>query len=244
MTTAEYKQMWDRFQRRQESLWATQFRKVLRYQASEYVKTGNLPVEPMMNALIDLYKIVGSTWASKTGLHRLVRKQTKARLPMGFSERIVSLMRQYYGDTYFLNRAELINQTTVEIIEDILSEAAITGESIESITDRISSSSELNSMRARRIARTETVLAANRASLVNAKETAIPMNKRWLSVQDKRTRHSHLIIDNNQVELYGYFNVGGVLIEAPGAPTTSEGLQTPAAQVVNCRCTLAYQVIK
>jgi len=244
MTPTQYKAMWDTFQVQQEKKYAAIFRKALREQVDVYLRDGIIPAAPMHAALVDLYRNCGAWWAYKTGLHKLKRKQNKARLPMGFSERIVELMRQYYGAEFFLNEANLIDDYTRQVIQTILDKAAITGVSIDEIETQIRTSSELGAMRARRIARTETVTAANKAGLVNARDTGVPMNKIWLSVNDRRTRHSHLNVDNVTVPLDSYFNVGGATMQNPGDRTQESGLAVPAKEIINCRCTLGYKVVK
>ena len=80
-------------------------------------------------------------------------------------------------------------------------------------------------MRARRIARTETVTAANGAAHINALDTGIDKNGIWLSVHDDRTRHAHAEADEQKVRINEPFKVGGELLMYPGAPTQSNGYQ-------------------
>lgn len=243
MTKAEYIQKWDRFQRRYENYYTTQFKKALKIQVQQHLTLGYITPDAIFNVLTDLYKRVGPIWAAATGVARKKPTFLKARMPMGFSERIVELMRQYYG-LDLLQDANQITEYTREVIQNIFSEAAITGWSIQEITDQLDASSELGAMRARRIARTETVAAANAAAVINAKETEIPMNKRWLAVNDARTRHSHRNVDDVTIPLADAFTVGGVAMEQPGARKTPDGRTVPASEVVNCRCVLGFVVIK
>src|SRR5688572_13213770 len=129
MTRTEYKQMWDRWQRRIEAKYTAKIRKVLRLQVDTYQAAGYVPSEPMREVLQELYREAGVQWAAKTGIHRKNPVSIKARMPMGFSERIVELMRMYYGDEYFFNWAEEITDTTRKDIENIFAQAAITGAS-------------------------------------------------------------------------------------------------------------------
>ena len=237
----QYLQAWHRFQQRQERIFTTKLRVALKEQISQRMAGKDVTSEPVYKVLIELYKTVGPLWAAKTGLHRI--KEIKSRMPMGFSERIVELMRQYYGID-LLNDAELITAHTREVIEGILSEAAQTGWSIDEIMSRINANTELGIIRARRIARTETVTAANGASIINAKETGIPMRKIWLSVNDHRTRHSHVMVDDAVAPLNEPFNVNGTLMMQPGVRMQTNGLKVPAKEVVNCRCTMGFEVIK
>lgn len=244
MTRTEYKQMWDRWQRRIEAKYTAKIRKVLRLQVDTYQAAGYVPSEPMREVLQELYREAGVQWAAKTGIHRKNPVSIKARMPMGFSERIVELMRMYYGDEYFFNWAEEITDTTRKDIENIFAQAAITGASIDEITQQLADSSKFGLKRARMIARTETVTAANQAAILNAQDTGIPMQKVWLSVRDKRTRRTHIIADNQTVALEDPFKVGTTEMMQPGVRKTPEGLEVPAREVIRCRCVVAFRVIK
>lgn len=244
MTRTEYKNMWDRWQRRIEAKYTAKIRKVLRAQIDTYRAAGYVPSEPMREVLQELYKEAGVSWAGKTGIHRKRPVSVKARLPMGFSARIVQLMREYYGDEYFFNWAEEITDTTRRDIEAIFSQAAITGASIDEITEQLNDSSKFGLKRSRMIARTETVSAANQAAILNAKDTGIPMQKMWLAVRDKRTRRTHIVADNQTVALEDPFKVGVTQMMQPGVRKTPEGLPVDPAEVIRCRCVVAFRVIK
>lgn len=160
---------------------------------------------------------------------------------MGFTERIVELMQQYYGID-LLNDAEGITDVTREKIRAVLSDASYLGYSVDEIIAQFPL--DFGAKRARRIARTETVTAANGAAIINAKETGLPMQKIWIAVRDKRTRHNHVMVDNVTIPLDDAFNVGGELMEQPGARKTPEGLPVSGANVINCRCTCGFNVIE
>ena len=233
-----YLRKWHRFQQRYENLYTPKFKAALRKQVQQYASRREINSGPIYEVLLDLYKTVGPVWAAATGVHRM-----KARMPMGFSARIVELMRQYYGID-LLNNAEQITQYTRDVIANILSDAALTGASINDIVRALEASPELGAMRARRIARTETTAAANTASLINAKETGVPMRKIWLAVNDNRTRHSHRNIDETKIPIDDAFNVNGTQMMQPGVRTQPNGMTVPGSEIVNCRCTLGYEVIE
>ena len=233
-----YLRKWHRFQQRYENMYTPKFKAALRKQVQQYASRREINSGPIYEVLLDLYKTVGPVWAAVTGVHRM-----KARMPMGFSARIVELMRQYYGID-LLNNAEQITQYTRDVIANILSDAALTGASINDIVRALEASPELGAMRARRIARTETTAAANTASLINAKETGVPMRKIWLAVNDNRTRHSHRNIDETKIPIDDAFNVNGTQMMQPGVRTQPNGMTVPGSEIVNCRCTLGYEVIE
>jgi len=144
-----------------------------------------------------------------------------------------------------LNDAEQITDYTRKVIADVLSDAALSGASINDIVRSLESNSELGTMRARRIARTEVVTASNSAAVINAKEMDVPMKKEWLAVHDNRVRKSHRHVDGHVVGLDDYFTLdGGVTMQQPGARVQSSGLPVPADDIINCRCTVAFSVIE
>jgi SPP1 gp7 family putative phage head morphogenesis protein len=237
----DYILKWHRFQQRHEAIYTTEFKKALRINIAQWERNQNVmdvTAEPIYKVLLRLYKTVGPLWAARTGVHIVAREQ-KALMPMGFSERIVELMRQYYG-LDLLNDAEQITSYTREVIVRVLSEAAQSGSSFDQIVKLLTSNSELSTMRARRIARTETVTAANSAAYLNAKESGLLMRKEWLAVHDNRTRHSHKEVDGVTVNIDDYFTVGGAKMLTPGARVQENGLEVPAKETVNCRCTQGF----
>lgn len=237
-----YHYKWGRFQRRYERIYTTKFKAALKEQIIQQAYKGYITSTPIYEVLVDLYKTVGSLWAHQSSV-LVKRQQVKARMPMGFNERIVELMRQYYGID-LLQDAENITTYTREVINNVLSDAALSGASINDIVRALSGNSELSTMRARRIARTEVVTSANGAAVLQAQETGVPMNKVWLAVNDKRTRHSHRNVDNQTVPLESAFNVNGTQMMQPGVRDQPNGLKVPAGEVVNCRCTVAFAVIE
>lgn len=244
MTPADrtaYKLKWHKFQQRYEDIYTGIFKAALQKQVHQYMQRQSvmdISPEPIHKALTSLYKTVGPLWAAYTGIHK-VQRELKALMPMGFSERIVELMRQYYGID-LVNDAELMTRTTRELIAQVLSDAALSGASFDMIVRTLTTHPEFSDMRARRIARTETVTAANGAAIVNAKESGLLMKKEWIAIEDKRTRHSHREVDGTIIALDEAYNVNGSLMMQPGVRTLVNGLPTPAGEVVNCRCTQGF----
>lgn len=246
MTEAQkklYHYRWDRFQKRQERIYTVKFKKALHEQARQYAVNSYITSGPIYEVLVDLYKTVGSLWAHQSQV-LTKRQEVKARMPMGFNERIIELMREYYGIDLQVD-AETITTYTREVIQKVLSDAAMSGASINDIVRELSSNSGLSTMRARRISRTEISNASNGASLLMAKESGIAKRKVWLAVNDKRLRKTHRHVDGQQVELDGFFNLGnGVTMQHPGARVQSSGLPVPGDDTINCRCTHYYEVIE
>jgi hypothetical protein len=164
---------------------------------------------------------------------------------MGFNARIVELIRQYYGER-LLNDAQLMTDYSREIIVRVLGEAAGTGASFDDIVKMLLEHPEFGAMRARRIARTETVTAANGAAMVYAENSGNVMEKIWIAVKDARTRHDHKAVDATRLDIQTPFDLfnqkyGKVQMMQPGARIQPSGLPVPAVEVVNCRCTVAFR---
>ena len=242
MNRSEYIHKWHRFQQRYEAIFTTKFKAALQEQLQQYIRTGNvtdITSAPIYKVLVELYTTVGPLWAAKTGLHRIKPVEKKAMMPMGFNERIIDLMKQYYGID-LLNDAEGITAYTREVISNVLSDAAESGISFSEIVKILSTNTELSAMRARRIARTETVTAANGAAIINAQESGLKLKKEWIAITDRRTRHSHMNIDGTIIPIDQPFNVNGTEMMQPGVRDQPNGLPTPANEVVNCRCTTGF----
>lgn len=96
--------------------------------------------------------------------------------------------------------------------------------------------------RAMTVARTETIAAVNagvfRAAELDAEQRGDPAPfKQWISTDDKRTRPTHVAADQQRTLLREPFRVGGAPLLFPGDP------RGPAAEVINCRCTLLPVVL-
>lgn len=237
-----YKIKWSQFQQKQEKYFERVIKKALSDQVDAFIKTKDvnlIPLYPMYEALQRLYKNVGASWIRLNW-----RDLEKAGGQMGINERILALMQQYYGaNVDLLNEASGITDYTKEVIIRVLNQAAFEGWGIEQIVRELRQNSELSTMRARRIARTETVTAANQSLIAYAQTSGNVMEKTWLSIQDSRTRHDHKAINGRTVPLDDAFDLanGEVMMDHPGARVQPNGLSVPASQVVNCRCTMAIR---
>lgn len=249
MTKAEqnkYWKQWHRFQQKYEKLYEPKFKKALQIQVDAYIKYRDvmmIPTLPIYDILLKLYKQVGPSWVRETRMD-----MTKATGQMGFNERIVELMRQYYGID-LLNDAQGMTDYTRQVIIKVLSKAAEEGWSFDQIVRELRTNSELNDMRARRIARTETVTSANQAAMLYAETSGNVMNKIWIAVKDSRTRHDHKIVDGKVLPIGDPFVLnslkeGPVQMMQPGVRQQPNGLAVPASEVVNCRCTVAFRAVR
>jgi hypothetical protein len=100
-------------------------------------------------------------------------------------------------------------------------------------------SPEINTRRARTIARTETIRAANAASVANVNDKGYIVQKKWLAIIDRRTRDDHAELDEKVVEKeasWTFTDKDGVTqkLRYPGDP------DAPPEQTINCRCTMVW----
>ncbi len=86
--------------------------------------------------------------------------------------------------------------------------------------------------RARRIARTEAIGAANMGTAASYRQANVPF-KTWVTVRDGRVRDSHRAMNNVSVPTTEKFKLpSGGEGEGPGDPALG------ASEVVHCRCSL------
>jgi len=245
MTKQEYYNRFKRFQQSREKKYAPKFKEVIINQnkafLETYKQTGNESTALMSVNIIELapllqelYIDAATTYGAKIASD--LKKESKARIPMGFSERMRQLMIQYYYSDILNDANEIIN-TTKEDIQKVLVEAVSNGYSIDWIEEQIMNSG-IPQYRSRMIARTESVTAANKGAMVAAKESGLLVKKEWLATMDNRTRKDHLFVDGTQIGVDDWFNVGGATMRQPGDRTQQNGLPVPAKEVVNCRCTI------
>ena len=146
-------------------------------------------------------------------------------------------------DSYGLELAKDINETTKKKLRKVLSEAIAEGDDLAIRIKKLIAASdgmfeEDKKWRAELIARTESCSTMNAGSNELYKAEGI-QNKEWISVQDERTRDSHLIMDGVVVPITDKFEVPATdnseaaYMEYPGDPAA------PVGQVANCRCTIA-----
>ena len=127
-------------------------------------------------------------------------------------------------------------ETTWLKVQVAIADGEIAGESIDGIAKRIGRVfTQAKGYRARMIARTETIGAANAGSFRGAKASGVVGHKVWLAAIDHRTRSSHVSADGQKVALDGKFSVGISQMDYPGDPSGG------AAEVINCRCTMLYE---
>lgn len=123
-------------------------------------------------------------------------------------------------------------QITASVTSSILQ-----GKSIKHMADdlqkRITTMSSNSAIRTARTAVTGAQNAGRMDSYVAAEKMGIKLKKKWLATLDARTRHSHAMLDGEQVAQDKKFSNG---CRFPGDP------QGPPWEIYNCRCTLIAAV--
>ena len=136
-----------------------------------------------------------------------------------------------------LTRVGEVNATTRKMLQTVITKGLEDGLSIQKIADEIRSLFKtMSPIRAERIARTETIGASNAGAMFAARSTGLPLKKEWLATMDTRTRETHAEADGQTRGMDEPFSVGGYQMEQPGDPTA------PPSEVINCRCTVVFQV--
>lgn len=138
------------------------------------------------------------------------------------------------------NRLRRVGDLAWTSIRQQLTEGFTAGESIDKLSARVREAMTMTEQRARTIARTEVVGASNHGTWagVNALPPQVrPKTKTWISTHDLRTRPSHVNADRQTVRLEEPFVVGGWRMMHP------HDLNGPAEEVINCRCTVAYDLV-
>ena len=123
-------------------------------------------------------------------------------------------------------------QMTASVTSSILQ-----GKSIKHMADdlqkRITTMSRDSAIRTARTAVTGAQNAGRMDSYAAAEKMGIKLKKEWLATLDARTRHSHAMLDGEQVAQDKKFSNG---CRFPGDP------QGPPWEIYNCRCTLIAAV--
>lgn len=124
-----------------------------------------------------------------------------------------------------------VKKMNAEVLQGILQ-----GEPMDKIAGRLSKVTEMNETAAIRNARTMVTSAENKGrqdSYERATDDGIILQKEWISTNDRRTRHSHAVLDGEIVDQDKKFDNG---LMYPGDPSGRP------EETWNCRCTVAAVV--
>lgn len=249
-----------RFQKSREKFYAPKINEALHKQYLQFTSQAkekenglqalhNIDSSGISKVIKNLYMDAGIVYGARIrsdfnrqGVYKK-KKEQKNRRPIGFSERMAQLIADYFR-TDILNTSEFITQTTKDLITQVFTDAYALGLGINDIIAQLENT-ELSRVRARMIARTETVTAANKGALFVANETGLLVNKTWLATKDSRTRHDHSKVDGNQVGKDDYFVVGGYDMLVPGDRGGKNGKpQVDPKEYINCRCAVTFEAMR
>lgn len=164
-------------------------------------------------------------------------QQQKAEIP-------ISLWRRLLGDFVTVTIAQRITEvleTTRKRIAHIIEKSIDDGLGYRETAKLIREDMGYNKNRSVAIARTETITAANKGKLIAAQNSEFEKRKSWIPTLDKRTRHSHRMMENSPfIDLDQDFELvdeDGTVEHGlhPGADTFS------AKEVIQCRCSLVFR---
>lgn len=142
----------------------------------------------------------------------------------------------YYPPKRALKRGIDLEYGKKQITKSVTS-SILQGKSIKHMADdlqkRITTTSRDSAIRTARTAVTGAQNAGRMDSYAAAEKMGIKLKKEWLATLDARTRHSHAMLDGEQVAQDKKFSNG---CRFPGDP------QGPPWEIYNCRCTLIAAV--
>lgn len=129
-------------------------------------------------------------------------------------------------DKQSIELAGNVSQTTVDNLQDTLSEGIQAGESVPDLRGRVQGTfQDAGRVRANMIARTEANKAANGAGWVQAQNSGVVKTKTWLATMDDRTRPAHAAMNGETVPVDEAFSNGSMFPDD-----------------IQCRCTLTYGI--
>jgi SPP1 gp7 family putative phage head morphogenesis protein len=119
-----------------------------------------------------------------------------------------------------------------------VTQGLIQGESIDEMSKRIQSVTEVDAGKAELVARTESTRAAGQghvAAYDRAEKLGVEIDRIWIAMLDRRTRDAHAELDGQKADEEGLFHIDGFSADAPGG-------FGDAAMDCNCRCTIIAEV--
>lgn len=201
----------------------------------------NSKIEPIIT---NLHVTSGLFFANKglREINKAVRAQKVKAANFGFNDEWAEQIIAYF-QKFLLQKAVIpISQTTRDQIMAVLQQAINEGWGYDKIAAEFADPTMLL-WRARRIARTETLIASNYGLRLASEKSEYETGKEWIAANDHRTRHGHRRVDGEVVDeelrfAVGVYNHKGILLRTemmtgPGDPEAS------AENVINCRCTSA-----
>lgn len=199
--------------------------------------------EPLTPLLQSIYKTAGLMGAKMTAdeIKAFVKQEQKAG-SFGRNEQWVRDVLKFL-QLHMLKFVQEITDTMRTDILNILQKGIDEQLSLPQIVANLKSEGLIEA-RAKVIARTEIVRAANVGHSVAAKSFPYEVNKKWQAARDHRTRHSHVLTNNHMVDENDFFKVpvykGKVQIGFDEMLYPGDANAHPS-NTVNCRCRVIYE---
>lgn len=120
-----------------------------------------------------------------------------------------------------------VNETVKKQVSEIVQRGITEGASVQQVSKELRNMFNFAAKRSLMIARTEVVGGTNGGQLLYYREAGVT-RKKWITAKDERVRPSHQKLEGQVVEIGKNFTNG---LDHPGG-------NGPAAEVINCRCTV------
>ena len=259
MTRDKYRKAWLRAHKSYERKAYSILRKYFRGEAlkipysfldkDNYKQTivNNVQIGSIYDAYFEIYKIIGTVHGERIGkgINRDIKDFNPFTFQSAYQRSLFNWILENIGYRIVSVRKEFI-----KYIQSLVAEAfsdGLTQRQLAAQIHKLIGRRDFYRWEALRIARTETGLAANRASVIAGETSGIVLDKLWISIPDNRTRpapgkiteFNHRVMDGVKVPQDGFFDVQGEFLSYPSAATTKTGAKSSGANVINCRCTAA-----
>lgn len=173
--------------------------------------------------------------AEQRELNREYGDEYQSQKAFDFFTSWVTEMTNYFY-SYGMQAITKMTETTKNSIRQEVSSSLSRQESYPEIRNNLASTIPgVDKRRANVIARTETVSAMSYGKQTAAASLPFQMIKGWISIRDKRTRHSHVRMDGEKVPLAQPYSNDGMY---PGDP------DLPGKERIQCRCTETYTPLR
>ncbi len=166
-----------------------------------------------------------------------IKEGRKANDDLPNADDLLASARNSYLTRYVADKVDGISATSKEKIQAIIDNGEENDLSASEIADAIQEglSEDIGDRRAMTIARTEVHGASQDSQFEVAQSTGLNLVKRWVAVEDQRTRPDHVDADGQVQNMEDPFEVGDDELMYAGDPLGS------AEQVINCRCITVYE---
>lgn len=229
-----------------ERRWANEIRKALKKQGESYIRDGVID-NSMYDTLAKLTPPLMLDYMQRQ--LKWLEKDTKAQKKDRFFMRWSAVIAERLTTTLF-NKVVEIDRTTIEDIQNSVTQYITAGETVSEIRDAIIkvTAGRYSKNRARMIARTEmgdaVAIAKKESADTWFDETGLPQGKLWIHRGAKNPRNWHMALDT------------GIAIPKETAfvvtnPNTGEtdmmmhphDSNASAGNVINCSCTIIYTLL-